>query len=232
MSDSHPSPGDPGTPTPPPAPAYGAPAQGAPVPQKKSRKGLWLGLGGCCGLGLILLVILIIVSVASGGGDDDAAPASATTAAEAPAEDAPAEEAPAEDAAAEEAPAEAPAADSDIAITIGEVERTTEIGDEYLGAKAQGEFVVVHYTFANNSDEAVDLMSDELKLVSADGTEYSESTDGIMAFPDEYAAFETVNPGNSFTGVVVFDVPEGAEVTTLRYSPTFSFDGPVEVALP
>ena len=236
MSSTMPSPGDPGSQNPPSAPAYGAPVSGAPVPPKKSRKGLWIGLGGCCGLALIAVIVLIIAAALSGGGSSpDAGTTDSSTTSEATTEDAAvAEEAPAEeDSAEEEAPAEeAPAADSEILIEISEVERATEIGDQYLESQAQGEYVIVKYSFANNSDEAIDLMSDELTLIGADGTQYSETTDGVMAFPDEYAVYETVNPGNSFSGVVVFDVPAGTEVTTLRYEPLLSFDDPIEVPLP
>lgn len=122
--------------------------------------------------------------------------------------------------------------DGESSLEIGDVERTTEIGDEYFGSKAQGEYVVVEYTFTNNSEDAIDLSSSELSLLGADGTEYSETSDGVLAYPDQYAVYETVNSGNSFTGVVVYDVPEGTEVTTLRYEAIFSFDEPLEVPLP
>ena len=56
------------------APAYDPAYQGyqpyqepfAPAPQKKSKKGLWIGLG--CGLGGTLLIIILIIILAGGGG--------------------------------------------------------------------------------------------------------------------------------------------------------------------
>lgn len=188
---------------------------------------------------LVLGLILGLVNVATGG-DDSAAPAPEETVVSAPAveedADAPAEEAVAEEEPAEE-PAEAPAEDapveeSELGLEITEVERTTQIGDQYLGSDAQGEYVVVHYTFTNNSGEPIDLTSSEMMLLGTDGTEYAETSDGVLAYPEQYAVFETINPGNSFQGVVVYDLPEGTEVSTLSYQALFSFDDPIEVALP
>lgn len=217
---------------PPQEPAYGqAPGQ-EPVaqPPKKSRKKLFLGLGGgCCGLILLIVIIVVIAGLASGGSDDDSAADSGSSSSEA-ADSSAAEEdaAPAEDSEQEATEEEA----SDVLLEISEVERATEIGDEYFTEEAQGEYVVVHFTFTNNANEAVDLMSSEFRLLGADGTEYAETMDGAMAYPDNYPSYETINPGNTYEGVVVFDVPEGTEVTTLIYQSTWSFSGPLEVELP
>ena len=56
------------------APAYDPAYQGyqayqepfAPAPQKKSKKGLWIGLG--CGIGATILIIVLILIFAGGGG--------------------------------------------------------------------------------------------------------------------------------------------------------------------
>lgn len=189
----------------------------------------------------IVLVIGLIVGAINmaSGGTDTAVPEPEEVVAAAPAEveDEAADQAaaPAEDAAAEEeeAPAEEESvADEEISLEITEVERTTQIGDQYLGSEAQGEYVVVHYTFSNGSGEPLDLTSSEMMLVGADGTEYAETSDGVLAYPDQYAVFETINPGNSFQGIVVYDLPAGTEVTTLSYQAWFSFGDPIEVALP
>lgn len=223
----------------PPAPGYQHAQQGyAPQPPKKKGKFLKFGLLGCGGLIALIILIAIVAAIASGGSDtEESAPAASETAA--PAEEAPAtaEEAPAAEeeapAAEEEAPAEeAPAESEDYALVISGVERATEVGDEYFGSEAQGEYVVVNYTFTNNADEAIDLSSSDMTLIGANGTEYSESSDAMTAYADQYAFLETVNPGNSYEGVVVYDVPEGTEVTTLSYQAMFSFDDPIEVALP
>lgn len=193
---------------------------------------------------LVLGLIVSAVNMASGGTDTAipeaeevvaAAPADAedevVDEAAAPAEDSTDDEAaaPAESSAAED---EAPVADEEITLEITEVERTTQIGDQYFGSEAQGEYVVVHYTFSNGSGEPVDLTSSEMMLLGADGTEYAETSDGVLAYPDQYAVFETINPGNTFQGVVVYDLPADTDVVTLSYQAWFSFDDPIEVALP
>lgn len=212
----------------------------------KSKKIAWI-------VTPIVLILGMIFSAVSGddSGSDSASPASQEVVAvaeedptEAPeASAAQSEEATTEEAATEtaEPPAEeeasedeaaVPMADSDFGIEITEVERRIEIGDSYSRSTAQGEYVVVHYIFSNNSGEAVDLSSSDMTLHGADGTEYEETTDGLWAYSDKYAVYETVNAGNSYVGVVVFDVPAGTEVTTLSYQELFSFDDPVEVAIP
>lgn len=194
---------------------------------------------------LVLGLIMAMINGAADSGDDSAAPEPEEVVAEAPAVEEevaePSEEAVVEDEPAEEeqveesadAPAEdAPVEESEFGLEITEVERTTQIGDQYFGSDAQGEYVVVHYTFTNSSGEPIDLTSSEMMLLGVDGTEYAETSDGVMAYPDQYAVFETINPGNSFQGVVVYDIPEGTEVSTLSYQAWFSFDDPIEIALP
>lgn len=229
MSTPPPSPESTGNSTMPSAPGYGQPQQGyAPQPPKKKGRFVKFGLLGCGGLIALVVLIVIVAAIASSGSTStDSAAAEDEVAAAA--EDAPAGEAAAEDEGSEE---KAPAEDAKYSLKISSVERAAEVGDEYFGSQAQGEYVVIKYSFSNTSDESLDLSSSEMTLVGADGTEYSESSDAMMAFPDEYAVYETVNPGNTYEGVVVYDVPAGTDATTLSYQALFSFDGPIEVAIP
>lgn len=205
---------------------YAAPTNGAGVPKKKKGPLKWL-LGGC---GLIVVFIVLIAACAAvfgggGGGDEstDTTPAQEETTAS----DADAEEEPAEDAPAEEAPAEEEAATSDkFTIAVSGVERASSIGDEFIGEEAQGEFVIVTIDYTNTGSEQVSVSSSDFKLVGSDGTEYGDSSDALMGAGDlDVLIFEDVNPGSTLSGkVLVFDVPEGTEASSLRYSPLFSFE--------
>lgn len=188
-----------------------------------------------------------IYNVATAGGDDSAAPAPesvTSAAAEAGQEDAAAEAptAEAEEAAAEEEPAteeatteeatteevtteEAPAAAGigdpvtadDVEITVSDVERGVgSVGSGGFGADAQGEFVIVDITVKNNGTEEVTLTSLDFTLVG-DGVEYSTSDDAL--YEDGALSIESINPGNSYSGKLVFDVPEGASISTLEMTP-------------
>ena len=183
-----------------------------------------------------------IYNAATAGGDDSAAPApeSVTSvavdaeqedaAAEAPtaeAEEAAAEEEPTteepttEEATTEEAPAAAgigdPVTADDVEITVSDVERGIgSVGSGGFGADAQGEFVIVDITVKNNGTEEVTLTSLDFTLVG-DGVEYSTSDDAW--YEDGALSIESINPGNSYSGKLVFDVPEGASISTLEMTP-------------
>lgn len=198
-------------------------------PKKKRGIGKILALG-CGGLLVLLVVIIIIVVAASGGsdnGDSSSAPADDPGATEQQ-EGSPEgeEEAPAEGG---EETAEGVPEDSDYDITIDSVERTTTIGPEGLQEEAQGEYIVIEVSFTNNGSEAVDLDSDAFKLQSTDGTSYEGSTDST--YMENSLIYETVNPGNTYTGAIAYDVPEGTEVDSLVYQDIFDLFGE-PVAIP
>lgn len=123
-----------------------------------------------------------------------------------------------------------PVANDKAEITVTEVEEPkASVGEGAFAVEAQGQFVVVHVSFKNVSSEQLSLWSDEFKLLDAQGVEYGTSSDAWMV--DENITLEDVNPGVTFEGVLVYDLPEGAAPTTLSYAPTFSFDPPLEVSL-
>lgn len=108
-------------------------------------------------------------------------------------------------------------------LTVTEVERGVDsIGDEYFGAEAQGEYILVHVSVSNQGDEEVSVWSEDFVLTDDAGTEYSTSDDDW--YLDEPLIIESVNPGNTYTGVLLYDVPEGAEVTTLEMTPMWFGD--------
>lgn len=192
-------------------------------------------LGGGC----ILLVLFIIVIAGcsaifmSGGGEEPAsAPAAPVSVAE---EEAPAEEEaePVEDAEAEEPSEEETVVEevSDIPIVVDEVVRTKTIGMSGMEDTAQGEYVVVYITATNESGEPVTIDGDGFTLIGVDGTQYGVSSDWPIT-DDPQIIYEDVNPGNSVSGYILFDVPEGTELASMQYEEFLSLDGPTEIALP
>lgn len=143
------------------------------------------------------------------------------------------EEEPVEDEVIEEDPVENEVveADPEINITADSLERTSTIGTDGWEEQAQGEYIVVYITASNNSGAPVTVDGDGFTLVGADGTQYGVSSDWPIT-DDPQIIYEDVNPGNSVTGYILFDVPEGTELASMQYVEFLSDDEPMEITLP
>lgn len=126
---------------------------------------------------------------------------------------------PAEATASETAPAEAAEPGIGAVVKAGDLEFTItgveeiggQVGSEYLNQTAQGRFVGVGIKVTNVGSKATTFFSDYVQLVdSADRTFDSDSTATIYAAPSADAWISEINPGNSFEGKVVFDLPADA----------------------
>jgi hypothetical protein len=109
----------------------------------------------------------------------------------------------------------------------------TSVGtSEYLQQKAQGQFCRVSMNIKNIGDKSQSLFADNQKLVDADGKEYSyASTATIYAAPSGGSTwYDQINPGNTVTGDVLFDLPAGVTpVTAVLHDSAYS--GGVKVNL-
>lgn len=195
-----------------------------PVEGKKKSPLVKILGGGCILIVLFIAVIAGCSAIFMSGGGDDAASSPSVPVAEAEAE------APVEGDT-EPVEEEDVVAEPEVSIVADELERTTTIGSDGWEEEAQGEYVVVTVTVSNNSGEEINVSGDDFSLIGADGTEYGVSSD-LPITDDTPLIYETVNPGNSVTGYILFDVPEGTEIGSMQYEALFSLDGPTEVALP
>jgi hypothetical protein len=240
MSHVPPPPAQP-YPATPPAGAYPGPVPGPPAPQPKrswfARHKVLTTLGA-------LVVLVVVIGVATGGGSDepDAPEAAAPPVAEAPADGggaaaaeqpAPAEE-PAEEPAAE-APAAAglgtPVRDGKFEFTVTSVEPgVARVGNDLIGSEAQGQYVLVHLTVANIGTEAQYFSDGAQKAFDAQGREFSADSSAGVYLEGNDTLLNQINPGNTVTGTVVFDVPADAALTRLELHDSL-FSGGVEVAL-
>ncbi|MFH5821580.1 DUF4352 domain-containing protein [Georgenia sp. AZ-5] len=217
-------------------PGYPPPAGAAPGPAPQKQRS-WFARHKI--LTTLLAVVLLVVLVNAFGGGEDAAPespaASSTEAGGASPEAAPAEQAPSEQAPAEQAPAEAgigtPVRDGKFEFTVTGVETgVPTIGDQYLNEQAQGQFVLVHLTVANIGDQAQYLSDSDQTLVDDLGREHSaNSTAGIYLENNEVWLNE-INPGNSVSGTLVFDLPVDAVPASIELHDSM-FSGGVSVSL-
>lgn len=78
---------------------------------------------------------------------------------------------------------------------------------------ATGEFVVVHLTLTNNGEMPATFLADQ-QVLTADGQTFSPSTDGTFYLNGTVTT--TINPGESASISVAFDVPVGSVPESLQ----------------
>ncbi len=89
------------------------------------------------------------------------------------------------------------------------------VGGEF-GQKAQGQFCLVSVGVKNVSTSAEIFNDSSQKGYDAAGTEYSvDSGAGVYANADYSTFLEQINPGNTVKGKLVFDIPQGAKLTSV-----------------
>ncbi|MCW2945403.1 MAG: hypothetical protein JWR24_2120 [Actinoallomurus sp.] len=200
---------------------YPQPGPYAPPPARKRS-----GLKGCLivvAAVFVGIVILGAVGAAIGGGTSAKSPVAT----------------PAETQSAAAGPAKKPVNgvgreyhDGKFAFTVTKIKKgVRQVGDQYVGKTAQGQFVLVYVTVANIGDQARTFDSGSQKLKDAEGREFSADTEATIAMGNESKAFlEDINPGNGVHGILVFDVPKGIKLKSLELHDS-PFSGGVTVPL-
>lgn len=180
-------------------------------------------------------VVVVGMIVATSGGSDDAAPAGATTGAA----EADSRGNDTDGAATEAEPTALDAAGIGDAVRDGQFEFVVEgvekgltnVGGEF-GENAQGEFTLVTMTVTNTGDEPQLFVDSEQSGTDSQGPGglaghdrghlRNEGTEGFLA---------EINPGNSITVKVVYDLPAGETPTGLMlHDSIFSGGAAVELA--
>lgn len=219
---------------PPPVPA---PAPDAPTKKSLLRRP-WFWVLSVVGLFAVVGVVGAV------GGDDEPAPSVAVPSSEAaaqPEQSAGAEPStdttPSEEPAAEpEQPGEAtigqPVEVGDWIVTVVAVGAPVEqVGDQYLNTQAQGSFVPISITAQNAGTSAQMFLASDLVAVDDQGRQFEYSSDAAIYAGDAGASmFDEVNPGNTLTGDLFYDVPDGATLVSLQVAAGL-FAQPVTVAL-
>lgn len=185
---------------------------------------------------IVAIVVIALINAISGGGDDatDTAGASSAQEDKAASSDKKDEAAPAEAAAEEEAVygiGDVVTADG-WEITVGKVEDgKSSVGDEYLNAEAQGQFVTVALSVKNTESEPDFFFEDNIKLGDDKGNSYSSDSEaGFYVDENSLLFLEEINPGNTAEGVLVFDVPEDVSPDRLTFEGGI-FSDPIEISL-
>lgn len=123
--------------------------------------------------------------------------------------------------------------DGKFAFTVNSVQcNQPSVGsDQYLTKTAQGQYCVVNITANNIGNEAQTLDASNQYLYNAQGQKYSADSEASFdANPSGSTFLQSINPGNSVTGVVAFDLPKGITPTTAELHDS-AFSGGVKISL-
>ena len=90
------------------------------------------------------------------------------------------------------------------------------VGPAHFGQKAQGEFCLLDVTIKNVGESAEVFADVSQNAYDAQGAEYASDSGAATWANKDYSTFlETINPGNTVKGKLVFDVPKGAKLTSV-----------------
>lgn len=95
----------------------------------------------------------------------------------------------------------------DVIYTVHSKEVTTNVGGDF-GKTANGVYLIVDVTVKNNGKKAITVTDSFFKLLKGDIEYETDSSAGIYANTDAKFFLTELNPENSVTGRVVFDVTE------------------------
>lgn len=104
------------------------------------------------------------------------------------------------------------------------------VGDEYLNKTPQGQFCSVGVTVTNIGDEPQSMFADNQYAFDGQGRRFSASSEAAIYADDSKLLFEEINPGNTLSGRVYFDMPKGQSPVKLKLYDS-AFSGGVEVRL-
>lgn len=107
----------------------------------------------------------------------------------------------------------------------------TQLGDQYFNTKAQGQFCLVDVKVENIGDEPQSLFDDNQYAFNANGQKYSADSEAAIYLNDSASKiYEEINPGNTVTGKIIFDVPKDTKLTSLELHDS-AFSSGVKVSL-
>jgi hypothetical protein len=156
--------------------------------------------------------------VAAGSGDkkasDSGRPTTGATVPSAPSVEVAAE--PSSAKAAEVAPPESVVRDGKFEFQVTDIASAKTIGDNpFLETTAQGVFVVFTMQVTNIGNEPQNFFATNQKLIDVNGREYEASSQADMNL-NQVANLGQINPGNSVTVKVAFDVPQELQMNALE----------------
>ncbi|WP_067704548.1 DUF4352 domain-containing protein [Nocardia jejuensis] len=158
-------------------------------------------------LKIILIVLAVIVALCGIGSvltgkDDKGAKGSSTSA-------------PGDGAAADKAPSpglNTPVRDGKFEFVVTQVQSgIKEVGDnQYLQKTAQGSYTIVSITVSNTSNKPYGFSPSDQYLFDDQNRKFSNDAAAGINLQSDTSLYADINPGNTVTAQIVFDLPAGA----------------------
>ncbi len=127
-----------------------------------------------------------------------------------------------------------PARDGKFEFTVTSIKcAVPSVSDDsgYLSKSAQGQYCEMGVTVKNIGDEAQMFDGSNQYLYNASNQKYTyDSTATLYANPSNSTFLNNINPGNTASGTVVFDLPQGVTPTTAELHDS-SLSGGIKVNL-
>lgn len=124
-----------------------------------------------------------------------------------------------------------PARDGKFEFTVtGVTYGKTQVGNQYAGKQAQGQFVLVQVTVKNIGTQAQTFDASSQKAAGNGNTYSADSEAGIYANTGDQTFLNEINPGNQAQGTLVFDIPKTARLASIELHDS-PFSGGVTVDL-
>ena len=124
-----------------------------------------------------------------------------------------------------------PVRDGKFEFTVTKVQPgVKQIGDEYLNQQAQGQFVLITVTVKNIGDKPQTMFDSNQKLTDDQGRSFSPDSAAAIYLKNNDIWMKEINPGNTLTGTLVYDMPAGAKATKLELHDSM-FSGGTTVSL-
>lgn len=105
-----------------------------------------------------------------------------------------------------------------------------KVGSDFTEKKAQGQYCLITVVVKNIGSEARTLSDSNQKAYDAAGRQFSTDEAGVYVPNNDAVFLNNINPGNSATGVIVFDIPKDGKLTKIELHDS-AFSGGIEVAL-
>jgi hypothetical protein len=206
---------------------YNGSDNAAPAPEKKHiLRNVLLGAGG-------LFVVLIVIAAVAGGGKDQGNSVASSGSSGTSSGSRAADGASAAPAVAASGPRiGSKARDGKFQFVITRISHAENAGDSFLGEKAQGEYTVLHITVTNIGTVAQTLDDSAQYVYDSRGRQFSADTsadiDGNSSSGQVF--LQQINPGDTVTGKVYFDMPKGVKAVRAALHDSM-FSGGVKVSL-
>lgn len=223
-----------------PHPGYPQPGVQPPTPPKRN----WFARHKIITTLLVIVATIIVISAVANGSDESATPTTGPTAVDDGTATAPGNGAGTDKKAAGRQPkkqsAEKPAAGVGDTVRAGDLELTVDkvacgkkrVGNEYLGQTAQGQFCILTVDLSNSGDGPLTISDSDFSLYDSRGRKFAADTEAMITNDESSDIWlEEINPGNTVSGALIFDIPRGADASRLELSSSDLFGEPAVVRL-